>query len=70
MSQSTQKIKNQKNKKAVNKQVSTEKQLKFGRKYGYLKLSAKKTGSSIPKQLRKVRKRTQKMWTKAKNSNP
>lgn len=71
----TQKIKaklKKMNKKAVNvnKQASAERQSKFGKKYGYFKLSAKKTGSSIPKQLCKVRKRTQKMWAKAKNSNP
>lgn len=69
----TQKIKaklKKKNKKVVNRQTPSERQSKFGKKYGYLKLSAKKTGNSIPKQLRKVRKRTQKMWTKAKNSNP
>lgn len=57
-------------KKEVNKQAPTERQSKFGKKYGYFKSSAKKTGSSIPKQLRKVRKRTQKMWAKAKNSSP
>lgn len=69
----TQKIKaklKKENKKAVSKQASTKKQSKSSKKYGYFKLSAKRTGSSIPKQFRKVRKRTQKIWAEAKTSNP
>lgn len=59
-----------KNKRTAGKQASTKRQAKSSKKYGYFKLSAKRTGSSsIPKQLRKVRKRTQEMWTRAKNPN-
>lgn len=59
-----------KNRKAVKQQVSTEEYSKSGKKYGYLKLSAKKIGSSIPKQLHKIQKRTQRMWDKTKAPNP
>lgn len=66
----SQKIKAQrreKNRKVVEQQVSTEKRSKSNKKYGYFKLSAKKTGSSTPKQLRKIRRRTQEMWAKARD---
>lgn len=56
-----------KNRKVVEQQASTEKRSKTNKKYGYFKLSAKKAGSSIPKQLRKIRRSTQKMWARAKN---
>lgn len=66
----SQKIESQlrrKNRKAIELQASTGKQSKSSKKYSYFKLSAKKTGSSIPKQFRKIRRRTQKMWAKAKD---
>ena len=53
------------NTKKISSQQSPPKRGKITQKYIYLKLAAKKSQSSIPRQLRRVRKRTQKMCAKA-----